>query len=337
MLDERQRLSACLLLPLVAYACGGKADADAATRAEPAVLRALPVHYLADRFAVAPVTAGGDTLELYTDTGGGMNMLWAPTAQRLGLTGEAMQLDGESAELVSLPAFDASAGVPLPRAPAPIGARLAIVPRDSTPPARDGFLGRHWFRDRIWVFDYPGRTLGLLSRSPDATVDEFHQVPLGFQRSRFGFGPRTTHFPRIRIGVDGDSLDLLFDTGAMVSLTDSAVATLASFGAAGPAERGASFIAQSVFDGWRRRHPDWRVVAGADRPRLMPMIEVPLVQIGGYEVGPVWFTMRPDANFHDYMSQWMDRRIDGALGGSALRYFRVTVDYPRATARFERP
>jgi hypothetical protein len=32
----------------------------------------------------------------------------------------------------------------------------------------------------------------------------------------------------------------------------------------------------------------------------------------------------------------MDRPIDGALGGSALRYLRVTVGYPRAVATFER-
>jgi hypothetical protein len=38
-----------------------------------------------------------------------------------------------------------------------------------------------------------------------------------------------------------------------------------------------------------------------------------------------------------YMSQWMDRRVEGALGGSALAFFRVTVDFPDAVAVFERP
>jgi hypothetical protein len=32
-----------------------------------------------------------------------------------------------------------------------------------------------------------------------------------------------------------------------------------------------------------------------------------------------------------------DKQVEGALGGSALRYFRVTVDYPNAAAAFERP
>jgi hypothetical protein len=32
----------------------------------------------------------------------------------------------------------------------------------------------------------------------------------------------------------------------------------------------------------------------------------------------------------------MDEAVEGALGGSALHYLRVTVDYPGAVAAFER-
>ena len=67
------------------------------------------------------------------------------------------------------------------------------------------------------------------------------------------------------------------------------------------------------------------------------MIEVPVITVAGLTAGPVWFTVRADKNFHEYMSQWMDRRIEGALGGSALRYYRVTVDYPNRRATFETP
>ena len=66
------------------------------------------------------------------------------------------------------------------------------------------------------------------------------------------------------------------------------------------------------------------------------MIEVPNVTVAGYTIGPVWFTRRPDKNFHEFMSKFMDRKVEGALGGSALRYFRVTVDYRNAVAIFER-
>jgi hypothetical protein len=52
-------------------------------------------------------------------------------------------------------------------------------------------------------------------------------------------------------------------------------------------------------------------------------------------VGPVWFTRRPDRNFHEYISSMMDARVEGALGGSALHFFRVTVDYPGRVAVFQ--
>ena len=67
------------------------------------------------------------------------------------------------------------------------------------------------------------------------------------------------------------------------------------------------------------------------------MIEVPAVRVGGLAAGPVWCTARSDAAFHDFMSRWMDRRVEGALGGSGLRYYRVTVDYPHRRATFEVP
>ena len=302
------------------------------------IVRWLPVRYVTDRFLVTPVTERGDTLELYTDTGGGSNMLWAPTVSRLGLVADSVTLDGQPARLVELPPLRDSARIPLPGGPEPLHGRFIVMPADTLGIAADGFLGRLWFADRVWVMDYPARTLAFVSRPPDPS-ERGHQVRLYFKTQRGSMGRRAMHFPRIRIAVAGDSIDLLFDTGARVTLTDSAQAVFASLGMPGPQHRGSSFIAKSVFDRWRAEHPDWRVVERADRlgPTPLPMIEVPLISVAGHDVGPVWFAMRPDRNFHDYMSQWMDQRIDGALGGSALKYFRVTVDYPGATATFERP
>ncbi len=64
------------------------------------------------------------------------------------------------------------------------------------------------------------------------------------------------------------------------------------------------------------------------------MIEVPCLGIAGYTVGPVWFTQRRTRAFEG-LSTRMDRPIEGALGGSAFRYFRIAVDYLAATATFE--
>jgi hypothetical protein len=297
--------------------------------------RALPARFLADRPYAVPVTARGDTLLLFLDTGGGANMLYTPALERLGLAAEWMRADGDSMQLARLPAFSSGASIPLPGAASPTDDRLMVVPPQAgSTDAADGMLGRTWFADRVWRLDYPAHTLTLLGDGTPASASTSgtHRVPLGFQAD--SAGRRTTHFPRIRVEIDGDSLDLLFDTGATANLTDAAWATLRGDGE--PRERATSFIAQSVFERWRRRHPDWRVVEHADLPLDMPMLQVPEVRVGGHTVGPAWFTMRPDRNFHQFMSQWMDRRVDGALGGSVLRYFRLTLDYPSATATFER-
>ena len=292
----------------------------------------LPTRYLADRYAVAPVTADGDTLLLYTDTGGGLNMLWESTVRRLQYAGEQRVMGKDTATIVRLPPLAPNASIPLPQPYPPFGEHFFVSPERQTGLARDGFLGRTWFADRVWVFDYPAQTLSLLPNGSALPAAPEHRVPLGFLVD--SAGQRPTHFPRIRVEIDGDSVDLLFDTGAMVALSDAALAQLADDG---PAERGGSFIAQHLFEQWRSNHPDWMVIEQADRTLNMPMIRVPEMSIGGYVVGPVWFAMRPDRNFHQFMSQWMDRRIEGALGGSGLKYFRVTVDYPGAVATFERP
>ena len=296
----------------------------------------LPVRYLADRFAVAPVTERGDTLILFTDTGGGANMLWLDAARRLGLLVQRVPAGRDTVDVVSLPPLASSATIPLPPDLPPFGERLMVVSPSGNPFGRDGFLGRMWFADRVWVFDYPRQSLMVLHGGAARTDTRAHSVPLGFQRD--SAGRRTAHFPRIRIAVNSDSLDLLFDTGATVNLSDSARAVLAAWGAAGPAERGTSFIGQNVFDRWRTRHPEWRVIERADVTfkTPMPMIEVPHLSVAGYEVGPVWFAVRSTQSWQA-MSTKMDQGIEGALGGSVLKYFRVTIDYPNAIATFERP
>jgi hypothetical protein len=291
----------------------------------------LPVRFIGDRPYAAPVSARGDTLLLFLDTGGGANMLYPRSRARLGLAAEWVRDGNDSVRFAALPPFIAGAAVPLPGAASPWGERLIVMAPGDSADRTDGMLGRTWFADRIWRLDYPDRRLSLLDHGTSSSGDA-HRVPLGFQVD--SAGRRTTHFPRIRVAVDGDSLDLLFDTGATVSLTDGALTALSGDG--GSRERGTSFIAASMFARWHQRHPDWRVVEHADGLLDMPMIQVPEVRVGGYAVGPAWFTMRPDRNFHEFMSQWMDRRVEGALGGSVLRFFRVTLDYPAGTATFER-
>ena len=305
------------------------AGASAASAADPALPYRLPAKLEGNRFFVEPVTAGGKTLRLYTDTGGGL--LFTPrTAEALGVKVEPPNDPQEPAGEVAWPEFARDAWLPKP-----LGGedKIPIL----IPPPRDadylvgGMLGAPWFADRCWELDYAAGTLRLLPDGALPEVEASHRVKLGFQAQD---GRHTMHFARIEATVDGEPLQLLFDTGATSTLTPEA---LAAAGDGGPAERGSSFITRTVLERWHERHPDWTVVDAGEQGTKMPMIRVPAVDVGGYTATDVWFAQRPDKNFTEWMSQWMDRPIVGALGGSALRGFRVTIDYRSETATFERP
>jgi hypothetical protein len=296
--------------------------------------RELPVEFVTDRFYVRPITEDGHEVRLYTDTGGGLFVTPA-TALRLGLQVETIGDGDERIGICDPPTWRGDAAIPDlsadadPRPP-DVRGKLFVYDAPVGWLDADGLLGQVWFGGRCWTFDYLGGRLAV-DGVPPADADVDHVVTLGFPVG--DDGRRSTHFPSIEASVDGVTSGFLFDTGAMVSLTDRA---LDAFGGEAR-DRGTSFVVGSIFDRWRTRHPDWPVVEGADRNAdSEPMIQVPAVTIAGHTVGPVWWTRRPDANFHDYMSSMMDRRVDGALGGSLFRYFTIHVDYPNARASFVR-
>lgn len=283
----------------------------------------LPTRMEEDRFFVEPRTADGRTVSLYTDTGGGVFIKRA-AVEGLGLE----VVHDEDTQLAKLPEFVVSAWIP----PLPGMDGLPILDGESSAQAKvDAMLGQAWFRERVWTFDYRLGILWLRHSSDRLRHQPFERIALGFLTDESG--ERKLDFPRMQATIDGETIDFLFDTGAMVSLTDSAREKLAD---GRDARRATSFIVASKFDAWRARHPDWRVIENADAMTGDPMIEVPLIGIAGVQVGPVWFTRRADKNFGEFMSRFMDRPIEGALGGTALRYFTITVDYPDAEAIFRR-
>jgi len=284
--------------------------------------RELPAELVGGRFELVLKTADGEPLRLFTDTGGGLAMR-ASAVERLGGDPEAGSFE--------LPRLDPADAIPQPPA------AFAVMPDDKTPKGfPDGLVGGGWFAGRAWTFDYPGERLLLVDEPfevPEALLA--HTVPLGFQRG--DDGEVTTGFARISADLAGEPVDLLFDTGATGYPPPA-------FGR-GDESVAVSFIVRSRAERWRAEHPEWLVVAkdgkapGAADEALPGeyWIRVPEVSVAGLEVGPVWFDTRPDANFHDWMSQWMDRRVEGALGGNALARLVVTADYPRARATFAPP
>lgn len=294
----------------------------------------LPARFEAGLVYLVVEADDGRTLRLYTDTGGGL-FLKQKAVERLGLDSEAVDPAlaremGPDARTTRLPDFLAAAGVPEPAGTGDIIPIMPAMHSQSLPGMRedDGMLGQAWFADRIWTWDYRGRRFRVEAPDWHAPAD-MRSLPLGFKTDEAGV--RLTSFPRIDIVIDGDSVPLLLDTGAMTVLTPQALEALDD---GLPAQRATSMISDSLFRAWREAHPGWRVIEAAQAGTGSAMIEVPEVEIAGWRVGPVWFTHRDDTNFHDFMSGMMDARVEGALGGNAFRHFVMTVDYPAARVWF---
>jgi hypothetical protein len=281
---------------------------------------ALPVELRENRFFLRPQTRDGKTLTLYSDSGGGHTMLSPAAVASLKLPTRSERLpDGEMVTTPSWPPWAPGAGIPAP------AGTIGVRDVSEVGTGLDGFLGQDWFGGQTWTFDYPGRRLlwRASGELPAGTRTAFHV-------NRASDAPR---FGRISISIDGEPLDVLFDTGATTRLTPAAIQAV---GGGAASERATSFIKAAVFDRWRSRHPEWKVVPAAEVRTGADMIQVPQISVAGQTVGPVWFTRRPDAAFDQFMSSFMDAAVVGALGGSGLRYFRVTVDWAAGQAVFER-
>ncbi|MEA2553303.1 MAG: hypothetical protein QOJ65_1479 [Fimbriimonadaceae bacterium] len=284
----------------------------------------LPTEYFEHRFIATPTTVSGKKLRLFTDSAGGL-ILAEDVAQQLGLTATA---DGTD-KTAPFPAFRDDSSIP-----PPIDATFYLVPRKTIEQMgenMDGMLGQQWFGGRVWTFDYHRKR--LLWRAPGDLPKHQpqHEAKLYFQTD--AKGNRNTDFARIEATIDGETLSFLLDSGATNVLSDEALKDIDD---RRPGNRATSFLAKSVYERWHAKHPEWKVITAKTMTGQL-MLRVPKITLGGFEVGPVWFSVQQDKAFHQYMAQWMDQPTEGALGGSAFKYFRMTVDWPNALAVFERP
>lgn len=290
--------------------------------------QAIPAEFVHERIFVTP-SIDGRALRFFTDTGGGWNAMSRRVAAEIGLDVRRESAGEKRHELVEFPVMDEGATIPLP--PAFFMDGRLMLADDGELSGADGFLGGRWFGGRVWEIDYPKQRMFMLEGHVDRPYDP-RRVELGFQTN--SAGQRTMHFPSMDVEIDGEVLPMLLDTGATATTTASSARV---FGVAKGDQLGTSFIEHEVFERWRHRHPEWRVLEAADQKNdQRRMIEVPLVRVAGYDVGPVWFAEQPPGAFQTYMASMMDRPTWGALGGSALRYFRVVIDYPNSAAYFYR-
>jgi hypothetical protein len=319
-------------LGILAAAMLGPAHATTATH--PA--HVIPTVYEAGHFYADPKTIEGQKLRLVVDTGGGggAGMYWITksAARRLGLKVRTCKVGDASISVASVPDYKPGEGLPPPlESRSPCGNTLIVGPKHYSD--GDGQLGAGYLPGRVWTFNYPDRRF-IVEGSSWQPNPRAHATKLGFMRS--AKGEIATGFARVAIVVAGHTINMLLDTGATAHPTKagkeaSEIPTVNGEGVT-------SYIVHSIFERWHKQHPAWRVIKNGDDllgPKHQTrIIEVPKVQIAGWTVGPVWFTERPDANFHKFMGQWMDKKPDGAVGGNVFRHFVMTIDYPDAVAYF---
>ncbi|WP_421805055.1 hypothetical protein [Flagellimonas sp.] len=309
----------------------------------------LPSMFLdSARFLVKLPLESKDTLLAYCDTGGGISMLMpsrqdrpeiAPYVKK-GLVKGLMPMSYVTFnDMVNIEKFPSPSPIPnfILRKPfVRVQESYLVIPplthdlqqKIDKMPMLDAFLGQGFFMGRAWTFDYPKQEVWV--NTPIKSTDSIkpNVLSLGFKKNTHGVA--VYGHPRMQIEIEGEEIEVLFDTGASFVLSDKGKDyfnteknTLAG-----------SFIAASIFDQWRIDHPDWKYYPESDGSQ--GIIEVPVVKIAGHEVGPVLFSRRPDHVWSEMMAQSMDKVVKGAIGGSLLKHFKVKVDYNSELIQFQK-
>ena len=195
-------------------------------------------------------------------------------------------------------------------------------------PNMEVFLGQNFFMGKAWTIDYIHQNIWV--NTPISLQDKNNPTiqTIGFKKNNNNeniFGHASMF-----IEVKGEIIEVLFDTGATITLSEEGKKELHT----NAKTIGGSFIASTIFDKWRKQHPEWKYYPKADMNN--DVIEVPIVTIGGNEVGPVLFAKRPDENWSKGMINSMDKIVKGAIGGSGLKYLKVTIDYNSELIKFEK-
>ena len=295
------------------------------------------------RFYFKIATSSGDTVLAFGDSGGGFSMIMPEVIDKLNTQSRVKTALVKGILPLKYIAFSDvvyDGNIPPPLPPLHLVLRrwmrkvtepYLVIPIDDDELKMmrkamhmDIFLGQNFFIGKAWTIDYPKRQIWL--NTPLAAGPGVQQ--LGFKKN--SAGKMIYGHPRMIIEVDGELIDVLFDTGATIVLSDEGKK---DFGSDKQTIAG-SFIAATIFDKWRASHPDWKYFPDADMGR--GVIEVPSVRIGGYAAGPVLFARRPDEAWSQGMIHSMDKVVKGAIGGSALQYFKVMIDYNSALIKFQR-
>ena len=310
-------------------------------RDESSTAQYLPSLLIDGRFFLKMPTLNNDTVIGFCDTGGGYTAIYYKTLQKLKLESKISQVDinGDKTSFIFAKDLFDSNKVPYPTIgnyyKSHIDYPFFEIPDTSERMDlfskyvhHDVFLGQHFFMGKAWTFDYLKEEIWVNTPIHENKRNRKNIQNLGFKKN--AEGRKLFGHPSMEVEIDGDTLDVLFDTGASFILSDSGQVKLetSQLSIAG------SFIAKSIYTKWRSRHPDWKVFEKSDMNA--DIIEVPEIKIGTYAVGPVLFSVRPDESWSKNMINSMDKIVKGAIGGSGLGYFEIKVDYNKELIEFSK-
>jgi hypothetical protein len=296
----------------------------------------VPSEFKHNKVFVTPTTHSGVKLYLHTDTGGGGNVLAKNKNTELIVDESLIQStgpDGRTFKTIPIPSWQKNNNFPLVKSIK--NNKFILLEKEHWAfSGIDGQLGNTWFAGNIWKFDYINDELSTLTRKEAIKYKELPSTKtahLSFKTDNNG--ERVNNFPRMFITVDQTKLPVLLDTGAttFINVEDQTEAKPMI------SKVGTSFITESIYRQWQSKHSNWQTRFEEYKGMRFEMIEVPSIEIAGFKTGPVWFTMKPDANFHQYMSSMMADHVEGAIGGSAFQYFSMVINYPNAEVSFTQP
>jgi hypothetical protein len=301
----------------------------------------LPAELKEGRFFLKIPTINGDTIIGFCDTGGGYTAIYQSTVNRLGLAAKIKKviIDGDTTKYIPANDIYTSQEIPYPEIQNYFKANIDVPFLEAPDDTKETltfakyvdyqvFLGQFFFIDNAWTFNYSTGEMSINTPIPKNLKDKNIQA-IGFKKDKQG-NKRFGH-PSMKLQIDGKVIDILFDTGATFLLNDSGKNKL---GLNTNATAG-SFIAKSVFDRWHLDHPDWRIIEKGEIS-VADLIEVPEVTVGNLTAGPVWFAKRQDEVWSKGMIGSMDKVVKGAIGGSFLKYFEISIDYPNELIKFEK-
>jgi hypothetical protein len=301
-----------------------------------------------ERFYIKLPIAKGDTVLAFGDSGGGISMLLPSTIEKKQLQSKLRTGLLKGMMPVKYLLFEDLVDISIYPPPVPLRNLivrdpfasvtrpfLIVPPTDDQTrlmaekmPEMDIFLGQNFFMGKSWTIDYKHQQIWVNTPIYSEEKNKPNVQKIGFKKNSHQeniFGHAS-----MSIEVDGEVIDVLFDTGATIMLSDEGKNHLIT----SANTIGGSFIAASIFDKWRNKHPDWKYYPKSDRTE--DIIEVPFIKLGGLEVGPVLFSKRRDEAWSEGMINSMDKIVKGAIGGSALKYVKVMVDYNTELIKFER-